>query len=155
MRRAVVSALAIGSLAFGVSPALAAAKPAAKPAAAKPAAAPAASASHPAPPPEVQHALLYLKVLISGLQSDQVEEPVKGVLVGCLYNNSLSRISTAMDKVIADNPDKVHRDKPEEVLRAMVAICNHSDQKPAGAAQPSPAQPGAPQPAPTQQPQGR
>lgn len=140
MRRAVVSALAMGSLAFGSVPALAAAKPAAKPAAAKPVATKsgaAGTAAQPAPPPEVQHALLYLKVLISGLQSDKVEEPVKGVLVGCLYNNSLARISGAMDKVIVDNPEKVHRDKPDELLRAMVAICNHSDQKPAGA----PAQP--------------
>ncbi|TCM22273.1 hypothetical protein EDF56_101960 [Novosphingobium sp. PhB165] len=142
MRRAVVSALLAGSLAFGASPVLAAAaKPAAKPAAAsaaKPAPQPAA------PPPEVQHALLYLKVLISGLQSDKVDEPVKGVLVGCLYNNSLSRISTAMDKVIADNPEKVHRDKPDEMLSAMVAICNHSAQAAPGQAAPGQPAPGKP-----------
>ncbi|QDK32892.1 MULTISPECIES: hypothetical protein [Sphingomonadaceae] len=135
MRRAVLFALAGASLAFGASPVLAAARPVAK--ATAPAARPAAPAAgaHTAPPPEVEHAMFYLKVLISGLQSDQVEQPVKGVLVGCLYNNSLSRISTAMDKVIAENPAKVHRDKPNEVLTAMVAICNHPAQ--GGASQPA------------------
>ena len=135
MRRAALFALVAASLALGASPVLAAAKPAAK--AAAPAAKPAAPAAggHAAPPAEVEHAMFYLKVLISGLQSEQVEQPVKGVLVGCLYNNSLSRISTAMDKVIAENPEKVHRDKPNEVLTAMVAICNHPAQ--GGQAQPA------------------
>lgn len=74
---------------------------------------------------QVEDAMLYLKVLISGLQSDKVEQPIKGVLVGCLYNNSLGKISESMDKVIAENPGKIHRDNPSELLSAMVRICGY------------------------------
>jgi len=83
------------------------------------------------PPPEVEHAMFYLKVLISALQSDKVEQPVKGALVGCIYNNSLSKITDSMDKVIAENAGKISRDDPNQVLSAMVAICGY---KPVGAA---------------------
>ncbi|GFE74298.1 MULTISPECIES: hypothetical protein [Novosphingobium] len=100
---------------------------------AKTAAAPAAGAH--APSPEVERAMLYLKVLISGLQSDKVEPPAKGALVGCIYTNSLQKISDSMDKVIAENPGKIHRENPSELLSAMVAICGY---KPAAAAQPAP-----------------
>lgn len=74
---------------------------------------------------QVQDAMLYLNVLISGLQSDKVEQPIKGVLVGCLYNNSLGTISESMDKVIAENPGKIHKDKPNELLGVMVRICGY------------------------------
>lgn len=82
-------------------------------------------AAGPASREQVQHAELYLKVLIGGLQSDKVPEPVKGALVGCIYTNSLSKISDSMDKVIAANPSKIHRDKPNELLEAMAAICGY------------------------------
>lgn len=75
--------------------------------------------------------MLYLKVLISGLQSDKVDPPAKGALVGCIYNNSLEKISESMDKVIAENPGKIHRENPSEMLSAMVAICGY---KPTAAA---------------------
>ena len=75
--------------------------------------------------PQVEHAVLYLKVLISGLQSDKVEEKVKSELVGCLYNNSLGKITASMDQLIADNPDKIHRDNANEVLSGLVALCGH------------------------------
>ncbi|MCT2400042.1 hypothetical protein [Novosphingobium mangrovi (ex Huang et al. 2023)] len=74
---------------------------------------------------QVKNAELYLKVLISGLQSKNVEGPVKGALVGCLYNNSLGRITESMDKVIAENPGKIHRDNPGELLSVMVRICGY------------------------------
>ena len=77
---------------------------------------------------DVQDAMLYLKVLISGLQSDKVEQPVKGALVGCLYNNSLGKISESMDKVIAENPGKIHRDNPGELLAVMAQICGYRPQ---------------------------
>lgn len=79
----------------------------------------------PAGKAQVQDAMLYLNVLISGLQSDKVEQPIKGVLVGCLYNNSLGTISESMDKVIAENPGKIHKDKPGELLGVMVRICGY------------------------------
>ena len=91
--------------------------------AAAPAKAPAQAA--PASKAEVQDAMLYLKVLISGLQSDKIEQPVKGALVGCLYNNSLGKITDSMEKVIAENPGKIHRDNPSELLGVMVRICGY------------------------------
>ena len=77
---------------------------------------------------EVNDAMLYLKVLISGLQSEKVEQPVKGALVGCLYNDSLGKITESMDKVIAENPGKIHKDNPAELLGVMVRICGYNPQ---------------------------
>lgn len=82
----------------------------------------------PASKAEVQDAMLYLKVLISGLQSEKVEQPVKGALVGCLYNNSLGQITDSMEKVIAENPGKIHKDNPSELLGVMVRICGYNPQ---------------------------
>jgi hypothetical protein len=138
--------LIAGSLAFAATPALAAAP---KKAPAK--AAPAAAAAKPAASgdPQAQNAMLYLKVLISALQSDKVEEPIKGALVGCLYDNSLGKITESMDKVIAENPGKIHRDNPNELLVVMAQICGYQP-APAGAAGAAGAAPAAPK-----QPQGR
>jgi hypothetical protein len=131
------AALAAGPLALGLAvPAQAAPKKApAKAASTKPAAAPAAGAH--AASPEVETAMLYLKVLISGLQSEKVEAPAKGALVGCIYNNSLQKIS---------------RDNPTELLSAMVAICGY---KPTAPATGAPAAPGAPATPQQPAPQGR
>ena len=101
-------------------------------AAAAPAPAPAATPAPQADQAQVEGAMLYLRVLISALQSDKVEQPVKGALVGCLYNNSLSTISGSMDKVIAQNPDKIHRDNPSELLSAMAQICGYTPAAAAG-----------------------
>jgi hypothetical protein len=133
--------LIAGSLAFAATPALAAApkKAPAKAAAAKPAAKPAASGD-----PQAQNAMLYLKVLISALQSDKVEEPIKGALVGCLYDNSLGKITESMDKVIAENPGKIHRDNPNELLVVMAQICGYQP-APAGTAGAAPTAPKQPQ----------
>lgn len=85
---------------------------------------------------KVEDAMLYLKVLIGGLQSDKVEQPVKGALVGCLYNNSLGKISDSMDKVIAENPGKIHRDNPSELLGVMARICGYQPEKSASGTPP-------------------
>ncbi|MFD2136414.1 inositol monophosphatase family protein [Novosphingobium resinovorum] len=83
--------------------------------------------------------MLYLKVLISGLQSDKIEEPVKGALVGCIYDNSLGKITESMDKVIAENSGKISRDNPSELLSVMAQICGYKPTAPAaGAAPPNP-----------------
>ncbi|WP_285017774.1 hypothetical protein [Novosphingobium sp. fls2-241-R2A-195] len=105
----------------------AAAKSAAKPAAA----APAGGDS------QAQHAMLYLKVLISGLQSDKIEEPVKGALVGCIYDNSLGKITESMDKVIAENSGKISRDNPSELLSVMAQICGYKPTAPAAGTAPA------------------
>ena len=117
--------------------------------AAKPAAKPATAAAATQPPAQVQDAMLYLKVLISALQSDKIEQPVKGALVGCLYNNSLGKITESMEKLIAENPGKVSRDNPNQVLSALVAVCGYQPESAAGTG-------AAPTPAPkTTTPQGR
>lgn len=87
-----------------------------------------APATAPVSKTQVQDAMLYLKVLIGGLESDKVEQPVKGALVGCLYNNSLGKITESMDKVIAENPGKIHKDNPSELLGVMVRICGYRPQ---------------------------
>jgi hypothetical protein len=133
---AVVAALA-------TSPVLAATAPKAS---GKGTAKPTASAAANQPPAEVRDAMLYLKVLISALQSDKVEQPVKGALVGCLYNNSLGKITDSMDKLIAENPGKVSRDDPNQVLSALAAVCGY---RPEGAAAGAPGASVTPAPAPT------
>ncbi len=129
MRKLVLTLAATG-LVLGGAPAMAA--PAKKAAAAK---APAAAAA--AGPAQSEHAVLYLKVLIGALQSDQVKEDAKAALVGCLYENPLGKISEGMDKVIAQNADKVHRDKPAEVFAVLTAVCGYKGDP----TQPAPANP--------------
>ncbi|MBB4856837.1 hypothetical protein HNO88_000134 [Novosphingobium chloroacetimidivorans] len=100
-----------------------------------------------------QHAVLYLKVLISGLQSDKVDAPAKSALVGCIYNASLGKITESVDKLIAENTDKVSRDNPSQVLSAILAVCGYTGSGNAAAAG-TPA-PGAPAPKPSTAPSGR
>lgn len=108
--------LALGAMMVS-GPAFAAPKAAPKP---KTSAAASAQA-----PQEVQDAMLYLKVLISALQSETIEQPIKGALVGCLYNASLGTITENMGKLIAQNPGKVSRDNPTQVLSALLAVCGY------------------------------
>lgn len=131
--RALLPVLAAAGLALGAVPASAAAPkkaPAAAPKAAAPAAANAAQS---------EHAVLYLKVLISALQSDQIKDEAKSALVGCLYENPLGKISESMDKVFTENAEKVHRDKPAEVLAVLTAVCGYQGDptQPAPAAAPA------------------
>ena len=83
---------------------------------------------------QVQHAELYLKVLIGGLQSEKVPQEVKGTLVGCIYNHSLGELTANLDKLISENADKIHRDKPNELLEGMAALCGY---KPSAGAKPA------------------
>jgi hypothetical protein len=133
--------LALGA-ALVASPVLAAPAPKAAPKAS------AATGNGTQAPPQVQDAMLYLKVLISALQSDTIEQPIKGALVGCLYNDSLGAITENMGKLIAQNPGKVSRDNPSQVLSAMLAVCGYRPED-------APAKPGAAAPAPKAAPAGR
>lgn len=117
MRNLLLS-LAAAGLVLGGAPALAA--PAKKAAAKVPAAAPAA-----AQVAQSEHAVLYLKVLIGALQSNEVKDDAKSALVGCLYGAPLGKISEEMDKVFAENAEKVHRDKPAEVFAVLTAVCGY------------------------------
>jgi hypothetical protein len=130
--------LALGA-ALCASPALAAPAPKAAP---KPAA---AAAKGTQPPAEVQDAMLYLKVMISALQSDTLEQPIKGAIVGCLYGESLGDITSNMSKLIAQNPGKVNRDNPSQVLSALLAVCGYrAEDAPAAGAAGAPASKPAP-----------
>lgn len=117
----------VAAIALSAAPAVAATGKASAKAPAKALAASAKAAGGPARA-QAENAMLYLKVLISGLQSDKVEEPVKAALVGCIYDNSLSKITDSMDKVIAENAGKVHRDNPSELLSVMAQICGYHPQ---------------------------
>jgi len=115
-------------------------KAAAKPAAAaKPsAAAPAAAGSDGLTADEKDHAIQDFGVMSSAMRSDKVPDEVKSALMGCIYSNSLSKISGAIDKVSADNPGKVDRKSPDSILGAMAAVCGYEPSTtaaaPAGAA---------------------
>lgn len=93
--------------------------------AAGPAKAP-ARAPIPAAQTQPQRATLYFSVLVGALQSPKLEQPVKAALMGCIYSNSLGKITESMDKVIAENPGKIHRDNPGELLGVMVRICGYT-----------------------------
>lgn len=96
------------------------------------------TASAPISQEQQEHAVQNFAVLASAMQSDKVPEDVKAALMGCIYSNKLETIGGAIDKLIAANPGKVDRAKPDDLLSAMVAVCGY---KPA--ATPAPAAPPA------------
>ena len=104
---------------------------------------------------EQQHTLEYLKVLISALQSDKVEEPVKGALVGCLYGNSLRTIGLAMDEAISKAPASFSRTDPNNLLGLMAHVCGYKPEPGAVAGSPAPATKPKPKPKPTSTVKGR
>lgn len=72
-----------------------------------------------------QAAVFNLRVLIGALQSDKVDNQAKAALIGCLYDNSLRKISDAVDKVIAANPGKINRTNPDQILSVIVGVCGY------------------------------
>lgn len=81
-----------------------------------------------------QRAVRYLQVLIGGLQSENVGDDVKGILVGCLYGNTLRHISDEVDKVIAANP-QLDRTNNSQMLGLIARICGY---EPPAQASPAP-----------------
>lgn len=126
--------------AFAQSRGKAAARPAAarSTAARSTAAAPAASEGLTAE--QRDHAIQDFGVMSSAMRSDKVPDDVKSALMGCIYSNTLGKITTAIDKVSADNPGKVDRKNADSVLGAMAAVCGY---------RPSQAAPSATAPAPS------
>ena len=77
---------------------------------------------------------LRFRVLVSALQSDKVEQPVKNVLFSCIYSNSMAKISEGMDKAIAANKQvKVDTSNPTQLLGIMAGVCGYRPAKPTGA----------------------
>jgi hypothetical protein len=94
------------------------------------------------------HAVQNFAIMASAMRSDKVGDDVKSALMGCIYSNSLSTISDAIDKLIAANPGKVDRAKPDDLLNALVAVCGYKPSAAAAAGQtPPPAGPPAAPPA--------
>jgi hypothetical protein len=101
--------------------------------------APLASQVAKAPPADrasVERAAFNFKLLTSAMQSDKIPGPVKDRLFGCIYNNSLGKISEAMDKVIAENKGKIVRTNPDQMIAVMAGVCGFRPQAPAPAAAP-------------------
>jgi hypothetical protein len=86
---------------------------------------PAAAASAPLTADQKQHAVEDFGIMASAMRSDQVPDDVKAALMGCIYSNPLSKISSAIDEISAANPGKVDRTKPDSVLGAMAAVCGY------------------------------
>lgn len=74
---------------------------------------------------QLANAAFVLRVMSSALQSDEVEQPVKNKLFECLYSNSVSQISGAVDKVIAANPGKVDRKDASQMLAVIAGACGY------------------------------
>lgn len=92
--------------------------------------APARSSAAP-PKAKLDGAAFHLQVLMSALQSKQVDQPIKNVLFACLYENAFQKISDATDKVIAGN--KLDPKDANKVLTVMAGVCGL---RPGGSAEP-------------------
>ena len=103
--------------------------------------------SNPINATQQQQAVQNFAVLASAMQSDKVPDDVKAALMGCIYSNKLETISTAIDSLIAANPGKIDRAKPDDLLSAMVAVCGYKPSATPQSATPPAAKPpaGAPQ----------
>ena len=117
------------------------------PATAQGAAAPPASAAKtPVPTKEqLEDAAFEMRVLISAMGSDKVEAPVKDALFQCLYQNNFGKISDAVAKVIAQNPNKIAKRDPDQILGVLAGICGYRPKEAAATPAPgTPAKPAAP-----------
>jgi len=124
-------ALALGAMMLSVSaPALAQKAPAAK----------AAPGAVPLTQEQQDHGVQTFGILASAMQSNNVPNDVKAVLMACVYDNSIGNISQTVDKVLAANPGKIDRTKPDQMLSVMAQICGYEPKADAaaGSATPTP-----------------
>lgn len=97
---------------------------------------------------QLDTAAFHLRVLMSALQSKDVDAPIKNALFVCFYDNSFGKVSEATSKVLAGN--KLDPKDPNKVLTVMAGVCGF---RPGGAAPPPPGV--QPKPANPQQPKSR
>lgn len=135
------------ALAISAAPAALAAQggDTAKAAPAKPAAAkPAGDAAKPDPQKvaDVQRAAVILRTFSLAFESKDVQQPVKGALLACLYNNKLSEITAATNRALASQT------KPDAgtVYRAAAGVCGIAFNKTDAAAPPAAGAKPAPKP---------
>ncbi|WP_420143219.1 hypothetical protein [Sphingobium sp.] len=81
---------------------------------------------------QLDNAAHVLRVVMTAMQSNEVEQPVKNALFDCVYSNSIGKISEATEKVIAANPGKVDRKDASQMLAVIAGTCGY--RPPAGAA---------------------
>ncbi|HAF40731.1 MAG TPA: hypothetical protein DCG90_03035 [Sphingobium sp.] len=74
---------------------------------------------------QIDNAAHVLRVVMTALQSSEVEQPVKNALFDCLYSNSIGKISEATDKVIAANAGKVDRKDASQMLAVIAGTCGY------------------------------
>lgn len=113
---------------------------------------PAIAATAPAAPTksQLETAAFHLKVLMSALQSKEVDEPIKNVLFVCLYENPFGKVSESTAKVLTGN--KLDPKDPNKVLTVMAGVCGL---RPGGSAAPPAGVKPAPKPGQPQQPRSR
>lgn len=97
---------------------------------------------------QLDTAAFHLRVLMSALQSKDVDAPIKNALFVCFYDNSFGKVSEATSKVLAGN--KLDPKDPNKVLTVMAGVCGF---RPGGSAPPPPGV--QPKPANPQQPKSR
>jgi hypothetical protein len=78
------------------------------------------------------HGVETFRLLASAMQSQNVPDDVKSALMGCMYENAIGKISQTVDSVIAANPGKIDRAKPDQMLGVIAQICGYEPK--AGAA---------------------
>ena len=79
---------------------------------------------------QLEAAAVRLRVLLSAMESKNVEAGAKDALFGCVYEHSLAEISGAMDKAIAANTKvKVDQSDPSQLLAVMVGVCGYKPVK--------------------------
>ncbi|SEQ71461.1 hypothetical protein [Sphingobium sp. YR768] len=74
---------------------------------------------------QLDSAAYTLRIVMTALQSNEVEQPVKNALFDCLYSNSIGEISAQADKVIAANAGKVDRKDASQMLAVVAGTCGY------------------------------
>lgn len=85
-------------------------------------AAAAAAALTPEQAANLRLAASILRAFTLAFQSEDVQQPVKGVLLTCLYNNPLSALSVASGQVFANNPG-LQANNLADVYRVAAGVC--------------------------------
>lgn len=88
---------------------------------------------------DIRRGAQILRAFNVALQAEQVSDQVKGRLLSCLYNNTLSSISVAAGNAIKQNPE-FSDGKPLDVYRAAAGVCGIAFKKQADGAPPPAAQ---------------
>ncbi|HSG34671.1 MAG TPA: hypothetical protein VLA37_09055 [Sphingomonadaceae bacterium] len=73
----------------------------------------------------LQRAVRIMRAFSAAWTSDSVQDAVKGRLVSCFYNNTLSQIAKATGEVFANSPN-LDYESGEDLYRAAAGVCGIS-----------------------------